>query len=446
MASLCWICRDTFRYRALKIQEAAERAARDAQAEKDSQYHPHPHPQYPFQALPSLDHDRSNRGIRVRTVMVTNIPMGLRSEKELKEYFEYYLSRPLAKATLGVTSAAQPGLIDRLLGFMYNRGMRFASRVYEARIKTGDTNGPEHPVDKKDVTEVPVLERVVLVRKMSELASLLERREETLRALETAHIKLARNALEAVSEVNGPVTKRAMLRSAAARMSIGLTLRTAAPESVDIEHGLAAGEEISEGEHRMDLLVRTLSPYIPPPEEYKQPGPIARWLQWLLHADHAIELRTPQTGTSQKSPVVPENETVWNALLSLPRSTLDAYQPLVRLSALFIGKTVPAIDYYTTKLHVLNSLIMEQRAQPPGDFAPMSTAFVTFADPADAKRACKYLAGHPNNPLSACLVTMAPSYEDLDWTRLMKSTYKAEVRQSCTSRSCNDTDTVILSL
>jgi hypothetical protein len=113
-------------------------------------------------------------------------------------------------------------------------------------------------------------------------------------------------------------------------------------------------------------------------------------------------------------------------LLSLPRSTLDAYQPLVNLNHLFRGKTVPSIDYYTAKLNLLTSLITENRAKAPTDFDPVSTAFVTFADPADARRACKYLAVHPNNPL-ACLVAMAPTYHDLDWIRLMKSSFRAEV-------------------
>ena len=106
---------------------------------------------------------------------------------------------------------------------------------------------------------------------------------------------------------------------------------------------------------------------------------------------------------------------------------LDAYQPLIHLSALFRGKTVPSIDYYTAKLNVLTALITEQRAQPLSEFPAVSTAFVTFADPADARRACKYLAVHPSNPVNVCLVTMAPSYEDLDWTRLMKSTFRGEV-------------------
>jgi hypothetical protein len=122
-------------------------------------------------------------------------------------------------------------------------------------------------------------------------------------------------------------------------------------------------------------------------------------------------------------------KTVWDALLSLPRTSLDAYQPLVNLSHLFRGKVVPSIDYYTAKLNLLTSLITENRAKAVTDYDPVSTAFVTFADPAEARRACKYLAVHPNNPL-ACLVTMAPAYQDIDWIRVMKSSHKGEVRHA----------------
>jgi Cytosolic domain of 10TM putative phosphate transporter len=126
--------------------------------------------------------------------------------------------------------------------------------------------------------------------------------------------------------------------------------------------------------------------------------------------------------------------TVWDALLSLPRSSLDAYQPLVNLSQLFRGKTVPStgIDYYTTKLNLLTSLISDNRAKTTDNYDAVSTAFVTFADPAEARRACKFLAVHPNGPL-ACLVTMAPMYQDIDWIRVMKYTNKGEVSLSSTT-------------
>jgi Cytosolic domain of 10TM putative phosphate transporter len=99
----------------------------------------------------------------------------------------------------------------------------------------------------------------------------------------------------------------------------------------------------------------------------------------------------------------------------------------MRLS--FHGHTAPEIDYFTEKLNLLTSLIAKNRARGIGFYSPVSTAFVTFSDPKDARRACQYLASHPDNPID-CIVQMAPSFEDLDWTRIMKSTFKAEVSRA----------------
>ena len=436
--TLHWVIRGTFNFRAAKIREAAVRAAGEAQAEKDAQYHPHPHPQYPFQALPTLDHDHSTRGLRARTIMVTNIPPGLRSETELKEYFEYYMSRPLAKPTIGVTSAAQPGFVDRSAAFLLNKCMRFAARALRMRARSlSDGDGDVAAEAKQASQELPVIDRVVLVRKMTELASLLERREEVLKNIETAHIKLARNALEAVEAAIEAKPKLTTVRNVASRLSFGLVPRGSPIGSLDLERTAGVDEGSSEGEDRLHLLVRTLSPYL---HQETSANGLVEWIYSKTQlpracTDGSNQERKTSKEARQKERCVPTDKTIWEALLSLPRSTLDTYQPLIHLSALFRGKTVPAIDYYTAKLNLLTGLITEERSMPPTNFRPMSTAFVTFADPADARRACKYLAVHPNNPVNACLVTMAPSYEDLDWTRLMKSTYRVEVSfqyASCT--------------
>ncbi|KAG9090998.1 hypothetical protein FRC07_011960 [Ceratobasidium sp. 392] len=124
---------------------------------------------------------------------------------------------------------------------------------------------------------------------------------------------------------------------------------------------------------------------------------------------------------------VQDGETLWNALHSLPREDLDRYQPLINLSTLFKGRTVPAIDFLTTKLALLSALIEESRSGS-GEIrggVPASTAFVTFRDPRDARRALKELAAHPNNAL-ACVTTPAPDVRDIDWGRAMKSTYTGE--------------------
>ncbi|KAG8737834.1 hypothetical protein FRC10_007761 [Ceratobasidium sp. 414] len=122
-----------------------------------------------------------------------------------------------------------------------------------------------------------------------------------------------------------------------------------------------------------------------------------------------------------------EGETLWEALHSLPRDDLDRYQPLIHLSTLFKGRTVPAIDFLTTKLALLSALIEESRSGCGDNLegAPASTAFVTFRDPRDAMRAVKELAVHPKNAL-ACVTTPAPDVRDVDWGRAMKSTYTGE--------------------
>jgi hypothetical protein len=109
---------------------------------------------------------------------------------------------------------------------------------------------------------------------------------------------------------------------------------------------------------------------------------------------------------------------------NLPRKVLDRYQPLMRRT--FHGYAAPEIDYFTGKFNLVTTLIDGNRTRGIENYAPVSTAFVTFSDPRDAKRACQYLPSHPDNRVD-CVVQMAPNFEDLDWTRIMKSTFKAEV-------------------
>src|SRR5262245_34296015 len=115
IGNLLWICEGAFRMRAQKLEEATKRAESAAKAENDSQYHPHPHPQYPFQDPPSLEHEKE--GLRLRTVMVSNIPPQLRSEKDLTEYFQYYMSRHVDKPSIGLTSSTQPGFFHKVGAF-----------------------------------------------------------------------------------------------------------------------------------------------------------------------------------------------------------------------------------------------------------------------------------------------------------------------------------------
>ncbi|KAJ6585051.1 hypothetical protein B0H19DRAFT_1206666 [Mycena capillaripes] len=417
MGTLLWICHGAFQLRADKIAIAAKRMA--AHDPADTTYYPHPHPQYGFADVPTPDRHHPNFGLRLRTVMVANVPPALREEKVLKEYFEYYMSRDLEKPSLGLTSSTQPGFINKSVAFLFNRAKRLPVPPIPlstaARIQAS-TDAKDEPTENS--RNVPTIERVVVARKMTELASLLERREDILRLLETAHIKLAKKTVLAV--------QHAMARQNANKPAVRVHSKPKR-RVIDTERG--TGEETLSDEERMQQLIEVIGPYV---EEFGLRPDTARSKAFFSKHDFR-KLRTEGSQDSDSDggypPTSPakatQGRTIWEALLSLPRSSLDAYQPLINLSHLFRGKIVPSIDYYTAKFNLLTSFITENRAKSVTDYDPVSTAFVTFADPADARRACKYMAVHPNNPLT-CLVTMAPAYQDLDWIRVMKSSYNGE--------------------
>jgi hypothetical protein len=406
MFNLFYICDGAFRLRAAKIESAIHSVESDTMIEREAQYHPHPHPQYPFQDIPSLNTDRSNCGLRLRTVMVTNIPVQLRSEKELKEYFEYYLSRSLDKPSVGLSASTQPGLLNKLFAFGFNRAKRIPENIGMSARETasgsqeGSIGAPLGQISGLNLENVPIIDRVVIARRMTELASLLERREEILRRLEGAHIRLAKKALLAVYSVEYRHGSRE-------DTTVPKRARTS-----DVENEYNQNH-IEHRNNDTDLLVRTLSPFL---------------VDYELTSKFVLPRRKLilKTEVDPVTDSIDPHKTIWDALLSLPRNILDPYQPLIHLSVFFRGKTVPSIDYYTAKLHLLTSLITQNRARAATEYDALSTAFVTFKDPADARKACNYLAVHPNNPL-ACLVTMAPQYEDIDWTRVMRSTYQVEI-------------------
>ena len=261
-----------------------------------------------------------------------------------------------------------------------------------------------------------------------------------LRRLETAHIRMARKVLTAVKEVMderefGPsridraTGRLSRLSGLYGRRSEGRQSEGKNSGETDLERASPTLENEDIPENRTELLIRTLGPYV---EEFgmrDERGLLESLNLWRKAQGHTVEPRKKATEKRVESLTIfndSEKPTIWEALFSLPRSTLNEYQPLVYLNALFRGRAVPAIDYYTAKVNVLTSLITECRSRSINDYEAVSTAFVTFEHPDDARRACKYLAVHPTNPL-ACSVTMAPEYEDLDWVRLMKQAYKAEV-------------------
>jgi len=260
IGTLFYVSNGAFKFRAAKIESAMHCAENDTIIEREAQYHPHPHPQYPFQDIPSLDTDKSNRGLRLRTVMVTNVPVQLRSEKELKEYFEYYLSRSLDKPSVGLPSSTQPGLFNKLFAFGFNRAKRIPQNIYISSPQTVDENQgerdgtPLRPIPSSKPENIPIIDRVVVARRMTELASLLERREEILCRLESAHITLAKKTLLAVCH---EVKRR--------RSSREDTVAPNLTQNIIPDVEIACNQTLS-AQQNMDLLVQTLSPFL---DDYK---------------------------------------------------------------------------------------------------------------------------------------------------------------------------------
>ncbi|KAG8736865.1 hypothetical protein FRC11_002389, partial [Ceratobasidium sp. 423] len=159
IGTLLWICRGAFRLREAMVQDAKKEREKYLQENNGS---PHPH-----------------QGWRLRTVMVTDIPSGLRDEERLAGYFRRYMSKDLKVSPLAPVIAPSPGIRS----FAVNKLWRWG--------KSATTSPPTCGAQSSTPEEKPPIEieKVVLVRKTTELASLLERREEVLRRLEHAHIK-----------------------------------------------------------------------------------------------------------------------------------------------------------------------------------------------------------------------------------------------------------------
>jgi len=412
-------------------------AAAENHANRPKSQYRHPHPQYFFQPAvdPIIHIDDRHKGVRYRTIMVANIPGYLRDEQQLKEYFEYYLARKIAKPTIGINTSTQPGFINRYITYLRNRLRRtpFDQNV-QPDLMAGSSEDGHTAESSGENKRTAVVERVTIVRRMSQLATLLERREEVLRVLETAHIQLACKVLTAVAACmkDRPEAVLTKGRGVHNRTSVPLlgTVKFWKTE-VDVEND--AGGEEQGGENRMDLLIRTIGPFVQEFSSQVRPLPPFPRNSLCKKPQSTDNGRATEVDGQDDSYQLDDHQgpekhkTIWDALLSLPRSVLDPYQPLIHLNSLFRGKTVPTIDYYTAKLRVLTSLITEARSLPLNGYDPVSTAFVTFETPKDARRACKYLAVHPDNPF-VCTVSMAPLYEDVDWTRIMKLPFNLEVR------------------
>lgn len=288
--------------------------------------------------------------------------------------------------------------------------------------------GPEPDTNPDRHLRSPV-QTVVLVRKMNELSAMLTRRQEVLAQLEAAHIKLAKNVMSSVGkrtnkmrhkkreegkggmggvgggELDSKDLKREHKAAAQGEGSDETKAATSGSDGVrnDVEKEATEKTRKQLEQEALEDLTRRLARFSP-----NNKGRHGREAQ--------------MRGDEEEDEANVMAETVWESLATVPRELLDPYQPATRLSALFRGQTVPTIDYLLTKLNLLTALVTEMRARPPSSYEPTSTAFVTFRDPRQARMVWRELKSQ-----IVVRVRLAPEVKDLDWERLMRTSFTGDL-------------------
>ena len=308
--------------------------------------------------------------------------------------------------------------------------------------------GPEPDLNPDRHLKSPV-QTVVLVRKMNELSSMLARRQDVLNQLEAAHIKLAQNVMATVGKrtlkLRREAKRKAIEERRAAAIADGTQSRTDKATT-----GLSGffsrltpagrrrrrrGQEPStdsspgSGTHtpaldELEIDLEKMAPVALTDEAQAKIDELARRLAPFSPVKQGKHKREAQVvgGSLEDEKDEEIYETVWEALHALPRELLDPYQPVTRLSALFRGQTVPTIDYLLTKLNLLTALVTEMRSRPPTSYESTSTAFVTFRDPRQARMVWRELKGQ-----IVVKVRLAPEVKDLDWERLMRTSFTGDL-------------------
>lgn len=395
------------------IDEAEEKRRQEAIAAEIADRQ-HAEPLRRVQGLP-LDADNSE-GWRQRTLLVTNLPATMRDEASIRRYFEEFLRPDDATDDGSEASHSRAGSIVELDTGSEEQGSSTQQEEGSSPTKAGDDTikgndaapalsqpvGPQPDLLPRRHLRSPV-QTVVLVRKMNELSAMLSRRQEILQLLEAAHVKLAKTVLEKVASRRAKDEKkqRKRFKSEAKRSkhekdegsnSTGATAR-------DVESDAATEALESQRKKALDDLAERLAKFLPrSSSEESRDVPI-----------------------SDTKPSLDE-ETVWEALAEVPRELLDPHQPVTSLSTLFRGQKVPTIDYLLTKLNLLTALVAEMRARPPTEYEATSTAFVTLRDPRQARMVWREL--HSQIVIK---VRMAPEVKDLDWDRLMRTSFTGDL-------------------
>jgi hypothetical protein len=377
--------------------------------------------------LPSDSQDDDSLGWRQRTLLVTNLPPTMRDEASVRRYFEEFLrpddGTPMSSVDdlhRGETTVSQAESNNTSKGSAEGQSLEAASTLAAVTESSGDTRYKHWEAGKAD--QVPYVNReasgpepdrrphrhlrspvqtVVLVRKMNELSAMLNRRQEVLGQLEAAHIKLAKSVLGKVAQQTRKMQdsskdddeKKPWWKVSKLMRSKGGKEDNLASNDADKE----AANQLREDTLKLNELTVRLQKYVGVSNDTQWPG-------------------------YQGDNIDAAKESVWEALADVPRDLLDPYQPVTRLSSLFRGQKVPTIDYLLTKLNLLTALVIEMRARPPTSYEPTSTAFVTFRDPRQARMVWRELKSQ-----IVVKVRLAPEVKDLDWDRLMRTTFTGDI-------------------
>ncbi|CAO1636976.1 unnamed protein product [Sympodiomycopsis kandeliae] len=395
----------------------------------------------PPSAIGATSDADSGEGWRQRTVLVTNLPATMRDESSLRRYFEEFLRPDDATVTDvdihsdvdGITDLNSPSdgsrigsseedstpLTKRLQKAPRAQGLHTDQEVGElsgSNWPSGDATAPEDDMEHHLTHNVPhgpapdlmprrnqrsPVQTVIVVRKMGELSAMLTRRQDILQQLEEAHVKLAQNVLAKVGRKHEK-NERRFLRQVKKTVKDPET-GASTPQEGELKVAPVAGTPL-------DILTKHLARFVDDssaPDRSQPPR---------------LDEHGHQKAKSTDSEDLSELETVWEVLASLPRQLLDPYQPVTSLSALFRGQKVPSIDYLLTKLNLLTALITEMKARPPTEYEPTSSAFVTFRDPRQARMVWRELKTQ-----IVMRVRMAPEVKDIDWDRIMRTSFTGDL-------------------
>jgi len=252
-------------------------------------------------------------------------------------------------------------------------------------------NKDSYPMTSRYEKDRPkLITTIVLVRRQAELNAMYAKYMDVLHELETAHVQLARNVMKwaEIKARDQELAKDGLLPPISPFEWTKLHTSSKTKKAYELEHSFREGDEV---------LLSSLKPFLssnttPPLDLHGNPMSIWTVLHHLQH-DHP--------------------------------NLLDRFHPLKRLSR-FKNQSVPAIDYWLTKLNIQMSLIDDLRARPE-QFEAASTAFVTFERVEDAIRAKREMSWrHPRTKAIMhggkaleFRVKPAPEARDLHWDQLV---------------------------